>query len=411
MSNDRHLAVLNLGLIQRQAGVDPEVAELVVAYGRLMVDSGQPLRFDFGPFPPESREQCLFSGLCENNPEIDSRFLGFLAAWSVSMERRNRAAVSSRADLAQQLGMTTEELRVVIGRRSSFYTKRRIPKHNGDFRTIHSPRAPLRPVQNWILRSILRSFEPPDAAHGFTTGRSIVTNAVRHQGRHIVLNVDVVDFFPSIKFSAVQKGFQQLGYPYSVAVDLANLCTLKGALPQGAPTSPALSNIACVRLDKRLTGLARSLGCNYSRYADDLTFSSDDRRLPSILPFLREILGEEGFQLGEHKTRISRAGNQQLVNGIVVNEFATLPRKHIRRLRAALHRLRTQGGHTVQIASKRPGNHDSVKVLEGHLAFLRMINPARFHSLQANNTGPTNLARLPGANFARTQEADKSPRV
>jgi len=139
--------------------------------------------------------------------------------------------------------------------------------------------------------------------------------------------------------------------------------------------------LACIRLDKRLTGLARSLKHTYSRYADDLVFSSDDQRLPSILPFLREILAQEGFRLAEDKTHIYRTGNRQIVNGLVVNECVTLPREHIRKLRAALHRMRTQGAHSVRLASRRPGDHDSLKVLEGHLAFLKMINPARAQSL------------------------------
>src|ERR1700739_4955846 len=106
MSHDRHLTALNLGLIQRQAGVDPEIAELVVAYGRLMVDSGQPLSFDFPQFSSGSREHELLSRLRKINDQVDVRFLSFLAAWAVAMERRNRQPIFCRADLAQQLGMT-----------------------------------------------------------------------------------------------------------------------------------------------------------------------------------------------------------------------------------------------------------------------------------------------------------------
>jgi RNA-directed DNA polymerase len=386
MSHDRHLTVLNLGLVQRQAGVDPEIAELVVAYGRLMVDSGQPLSFDIPQFPIGSREHEHLSRLRIANQEVDARFLRFLAAWAAAMECRNRQPIFSRADLAQQLGMTPEQLRVVIGRRSSYYRKLTVPKRNGGVRIIHSPRAPLRPVQNWILRKILRGFTPSEASHGFTAGRSIVTNAAPHQQKRVVLNVDIEGFFPSIKFQTVRKGFQRLGYPYSVAVDLANLCTNKGTLPQGAPTSPALSNLACVRLDQRLTGLAKSLGQTYSRYADDLTFSSDHDHLPAILPFVREILADEGFIVAEHKTRVYRVSGRQLVNGLVVNESINIDRRQFRRLRAALHRLHTQGPDAVHFKSKKPTTQCSVKVLEGHLAFLKMINPARAKSLLAKWT-------------------------
>jgi RNA-directed DNA polymerase len=387
MTGDRHLAVLNLALIQRQAGVDPQIAELVVAWGRLLVDAGEPLHFDAGPFPPASAEQQFLSRLLANNPDIDRRFLNFLAAYSGRMKRLNRTPILNRADLGVQLGMTVEELKVAIGRRASFYRKTTIPKRNGDLRIIHNPRAPIRPAQNWILRSVLCGFVPPETVHGFTPGRSIVTNAAMHQGRRVVVGVDIADFFPNVRFAAVRKGFQQLGYPYSVAVDLANLCTLKGALPQGAPTSPALSNMACVRLDKRLAGLAGSQGHYYSRYADDLTFSSDNPRLPSILPFVRQILAEEGFQLREDKTRISRSGQRQLVNGIVVNHSATLPREHVRLLRAAMHRLAMGDRDTVKVSSRRPGDRDSIQVLQGHLAFLKMIDPGRLKPLVLSEIG------------------------
>ena len=284
MSHERHLTIQNLGLLQRQAGVDPEVAELVVAYGRLLVDAGQRLQFEAGPFPSGSHEHQVLCRLRESNPGIDVRFLSFLAAWNGAMEGLNRKPIFTRGNLAQHLGMPPGELQAVIERRSAYYRKKEIPKRNGGLRVIHIPRTPLRSIQNWILRSVLGGFEPPAAAHGFARGRSIVTNAVIHQKRRIVLCVDIANFFPSIGFRTIRKGFQHLGYPYSVAVDLAKLCTVAGALPQGTPTSPALSNLACLRLDKRLTGLAHSLNHAYSRYADDLVFSSDDSRLPSILP-------------------------------------------------------------------------------------------------------------------------------
>ena len=98
---------------------------------------------------------------------------------------------------------------------------------------------------------------------------------------------------------------------------------------------------------------------------------------PQFFRLIREILAEEGFHLAEHKTKICHAGSRQIVTGIVVNERATLSREHVRRVRAAFHRLRTQGAHAVCFASKRPGDHDPIKVMEGHLAFLRMIHPAR----------------------------------
>src|ERR1043165_3960185 len=287
MSYDRHDTIQDLGLIQRQAGAEPEVAELVVAYGRLMVDSGRLLSFE--AFPSGSVEHQVFNRLYRDNRDADPNFLRFLAAWHGEMARRNLPPIYTRANLAYRLGILPAILRAVIEQRSRHYRVKRQPKRRGGFRVIHVPQAPLRRIQKWIFRSILAEFKHQTPAHGFVRGRSIVTNAALHQNKRVVMCVDIEDFFPSIKFRTVRKAFQRLGYPYSVAVDLANLCTLQGALPQGTSTSPALVNLACTNLDKRLTGLARSLGHTYSRYVDDLVFSSDDDRLASILPFLRQI--------------------------------------------------------------------------------------------------------------------------
>jgi len=378
---DRHGAILNLGLIQRQAGVDPAVADLVVAYGRLLVDSGRPMQFDAGPFVVGSPEEVIFRALRAKNQQADVRFLAFLASYGGLLKERGRIPIFNREDLAAQLGLTKAGLSSVIARRSRLYRRIVIPKRSGAKRILHSPRAPLRPIQNWILQAVLRSFQPSEAAHGFVRGRSISTNASRHVGRRVLVGMDIADFFPSIVHRSVRKGFQQLGYPYGVTVDLANLCTLEGVLPQGAPTSPALCNLACMSLDRRLSGLASSFGCCYTRYADDLTFSSDNERLPSLIPAIRRILDDEGFRVQEDKTRITRSGQRQLVNGVVVNERPNLPRRQVRLLRAGAHRLRVEGRQAVRFRSRQPGQHNAVKVLEGHLAFLKMINPASFQSI------------------------------
>jgi retron-type reverse transcriptase len=192
--------------------------------------------------------------------------------------------------------------------------------------------------------------------------------------------MDLEDFFPTITWVQVRKAFERLGYPYSVAVVLANVCTRGGVLPQGAPTSPALSNIVCARLDRRLSGLARSRGFHYSRYADDMAFSSDDARITSLIPFIRQVIAEEGFKVRADKTRVAKAGARRAVTGIIVNERPNLPRAHVRKLRAATHRLAHHGPEAVIVPSRRTGS-DPQAVLAGHVGFLAMINPARGRAL------------------------------
>jgi retron-type reverse transcriptase len=180
----------------------------------------------------------------------------------------------------------------------------------------------------------------------------------------------------------VRKVFQRLGYPYRVAVLLANLCTVDGSLPQGASTSPALSNLVCTRLDRRFSGLAKKMGFHYSRYADDLVFSSNNPRLPSLIPLFREILSEEGFRVNEGKTRIMRKGRRQVVTGLITNQYLNLPREQVRRLRAAIHRLKTGGAASLDLRSRRGRKDNPLQVLQGHLGFLRMVDPKRADKLE-----------------------------
>jgi len=387
-TSDRHLAVHNLGLVQRQAGVDPGVAELVTAYARLVIDSGRPLTFDPRPFVGGSATELHFSALRASHPGVDERFLAFLAAYSAEMTARGLPAAISREDLAAQAGYEPDHLLFIAARSDHAYREIRLPRPGRSDRILHSPRTPLRHVQQWIHRHILAPYRPHDAAHGFVRGRSIATSAALHVGRAVVITIDLADFFPTIEHRRVRKGFEKLGYPFSVAVLLANLCTRRGVLPQGAPTSPALSNLVCENLDRRLTGLARSRGFTYSRYADDLVFSSDDGRLPSLIPMIGQVIGEEGFALRSDKTRIVRRGARQMVTGVVVNERLNLPRHHVRRLRAAADRLSRGGVVEMPSSGPSPAETDPRARLEGHLAFLAMLNPRRACACRESARGP-----------------------
>ncbi|HEV8239568.1 MAG TPA: reverse transcriptase family protein [Thermoanaerobaculia bacterium] len=380
---DRHLAIHNLNLLQRQAGVERTVRELVVAYGRLCVDAEQPLVFDPRPFAPGSRAEERLRELRDLNPRTSDAFLAFLAAYSAAMADRGFLPLVDSRDLADRLGYRLGELEKLAERTSSLYRQVDLRRPGGGVRRIHSPRQPLRGIQRWILRHVLAAYEPHEAAHGFVRGRSIVSNASPHAGKPMVVTMDIAGFFPGISHRALRRGLERLGYPYSVARLLANLCTRRGYLPQGAPTSPALSNLVCERLDRRLAGLARSRGFTYTRYADDMAFSSTDRRLPTLIPFLRQIVEEEGFAVHPDKTRVLRPGGRRTVTGVVVNENPNLPRAHVRTLRAAAHRLARRGAEAVAVKSRRAGA-DPKQVLAGHLGFLAMINPDRHRALAAS---------------------------
>src|SRR5205823_7816991 len=201
-------------------------------------------------------------------------------------------------------------------------------------------------------------------ANGFLPGRSILTNAAVHTGARVVVKMDLASFFPTITLRRVKGIFRRAGYREQVATLLALLCTeapreivpFQGkdyyvalgprCLPQGAPTSPALTNTLCLRLDQRLAGLAKKYGWRYTRYADDLTFSlpkghDGDPHVGSLIGLVRRIVEDEGFAVHPDKTRLARSGGRQKITGLVVNGDLKprVPRKLRRQMRAALHNL------------------------------------------------------------------------
>ena len=371
----RYLAIHNIGLLQRQAGVEPEVAELVVSYARLLSDAGKPMVFYRDRFTLSDEEKALLEKLVQDNPGQDPGFLKFMAAYGGEMARKGLPIIFSVPHLSKITRVPRKAVAWIAANPERNYRKFLAPKKDGSMRKLYSPNGRLRSIQRWILRHILDHCPPHKCAHAFVKGRSIASNAALHTRRRVIVRLDIRNFFPSISHAAVRKIYQKIGYPYRVASLLANLCTIEGGLPQGAITSPALSNLACVRLDRRFFGMVKKMGFRYSRYADDLFFSSNNPRLPQLIPFFREILGEEGFRLNEQKVRVMRPGQRQVVTSIVTNQRPNLSREHSRRLRAAIHRLKTKGPDTLELPSKRNISSDPVKVLQGHLAFLKMIHP------------------------------------
>jgi hypothetical protein len=242
-------------------------------------------------------------------------------------------------------------------RPGSAYVEFEVPKAKGGTRRIAAPRRPLRRVQRKLLDELLAKVPQHEAAHGFVAGRSTVTNARPHQGAALVVKTDLKDFFPTVHYRRVAGLFVQLGYGEEVACALAALTTYRplledgrvmwpGVLPQGAPTSPALANLACRRLDVRLTRLAAKYGATYTRYADDLTFSFAQPPTIAVGRFLwwvDSICQHEGFLEHPKKRRLLRAKNQQRVTGLVVNQAVHVPRADRRRFRAMLHNIRQIG--------------------------------------------------------------------
>jgi RNA-directed DNA polymerase len=331
------------------------------------------------------------------------------------------AEIDSVAGLAERLELSQGHLawladvrsleRTVAHEKLRNYRYRILPRRGALPRVLEAPKARLKEIQRWILHEILAHVPAHGAAEGFTRGRSVATHARRHSGQAVVLRLDLKDFFASINAGRVFGIFRTLGYTRSVAHVLTGLCTntipqavwqavpsaadpaLIGPrfwlgralatphLPQGAPTSPALANLAAFRLDRRLTGLATSATLVYSRYADDLTFSGSNqlrRRRRHFEALVAEIAREEGFAINERKTALSSTAARQSVCGIVVNVRPNVLRSEYDKLKAILHNAASHG----PADQNRADIADFKAHLRGRISWIAALNPARGEKLR-----------------------------
>lgn len=227
--------------------------------------------------------------------------------------------IADASDLAFQLGLSRRLVYLLTVRTEHFYYTFTIPKRRGGTRQIDAPYDALKGVQAWILRYILEPVALPPVATAFRRRKNLRDNVVPHQGHQFILCIDLEDFFPSIGANKVFSVFRSLGYTNFVSHLLTSLCTYRDRLPQGGVTSPILSNITCKRLDNRFSGYASRLFVSYTRYADDLTFSSNEpANLRKMLRFARRILPEEGFSLNESKTRFLGNRMPHLITGLII---------------------------------------------------------------------------------------------
>lgn len=264
--------------------------------------------------------------------------------------------------------------------RDSYYHSFEIPKKSGGTRTITAPGGELKKVQTVLAYILDYVYLVPSPVMGFVHERSVATNAAQHVGRSYVLNIDLKDFFPSVKRHMIAGVLKKYGVDRDVANLILRLCcrTPEGGgedcLPQGAPTSPVLSNIACTCLDIRLSGLAQSTGLTYTRYADDITFSSDHNVYREDGPFwskLRSITAECGFTINAKKTRLLRPWDRQEVTGVTVNSKVNVSRKYLKNLRAELH----------QMQYRDVSKEDWLRVM-GKVNYVRMVRHAQLEGLE-----------------------------
>lgn len=296
-----------------------------------------------------------------------------------------------------------------IGKTHGHYRLFEVKKKSGGTRLLAAPLPRLKAVQRKLVDKLVSRLPVHGAAHGFRRGRGILSGANVHVGKDVLVCFDIKDFFPTFTFRRVSGYFRWLGYGRGIANAIALLTTAalqegnaskdpkwkpaysvrhpdmnryRPELPQGAPTSPGLANAICWRMDKRLSALARKFGGDYTRYADDLTFSGGEdlaRHSDNLVKLVRKIVQTEGLELNEQKTRVMRKGRQQRVTGVVVNEKTNLSRRDFDKLKAILHNCVKHGP-----AGQNRENHPDFKGhLQGRVAHAMHIGPERGAKLKA----------------------------
>lgn len=308
--------------------------------------------------------------------------------------------ITDDKQLADFLKIEYKQLRYLVYHRDVVtfdnYHRYTIPKKKGGERNIAAPKAILKNAQRKILEDILYKVTASNNTHGFLAEKSVITNAKAHKATpELLLTMDIQDFFPTVTFARVKGMFKSFGYSAYVASLLAMLCTycermpieVRGItryvktseriLPQGAPTSPMITNILCLKLDKRLSALASKYNATYTRYADDMSFSfmstpiTDD--MGKFMGMVCGITKDEGFNIKNEKTRFLRKHNCQCITGIVVNhQQIGVTKKWLKTFRAAIYNLNKLK------TTNTPLPADKINEISGMNSWLKSVNPHKY---------------------------------
>lgn len=304
--------------------------------------------------------------------------------------------------LSAMAGVRGIHFRDILRNPMEHYWSFDIPKPRGGFRRIHQPLGTLREIQVWILSEILNKRPPHELAMAFVRKRSIRMNAQPHVAQPRVLSLDIENFFPSIRPDKVFDIYKGMGYSRTISEALTKLTTLDSGLPQGAPTSPALSNLVMMRVDQSLSKYAARHRLKYSRYADDITFSGFFRPAP-VIDMCRRVLARQKLVLNESKTRLMLPHERQEVTGVIVNKKAQAPRQVRRKLRQEIYYINKYGlaGHLERCASLLANRADHLRGLAEYVVFLN-----------SNDRDAQRVISLLGrVQFSKEQPADISSKV
>lgn len=361
------------------------------------------MSFPFEQFIKEAKEQ-----------DKSQEFIDACLAYGKNLSEKELPVIFSLEHLAMQMGIQSDYLRSLIGDgKNNFnfieeykyerYNYFKLKKRDGKFREIMSPCKDLKYIQKWILVNILSKYKLAESCKGFRKSISIVHNAKVHENSEVILKVDLLKFYDTITEKRVYGVFKSLGYVNNLAYSFAKITTAKHResywndfdevskealkelvenkppiLPQGAPTSPMISNILATKMDYRFEALAKKLKFSYSRYADDLTFSiNKEGKLPS-LKLIEKIIIDEGFFVNEKKTRYMKKGCKQYVTGLTTTNGINVSKKYRKEISEHIYYCRKYGVNShLENRIKEFPKYNNIKFhnwLYGHLCFIKSVN-------------------------------------
>lgn len=331
---------------------------------------------DFIKYKSDFEEAALLAGYTES--EIHK-----LINYAEKLVNNKLPIIFDQKHFSELVGYTYDFILAVTNSTSLFYKHYQIPKKNDGFRHLDEPYPDLKNIQEWILHMILEPashiFVSP-VAKAFLPGRNLRDNARFHRNKSKVISLDIHDFFGSISFYPIYKVFINLGYVKSVSILLTKLCMYNGSLPQGAPTSPMLSNLVYKHIDERLFHYCRKRKINYTRYADDMTFSGNLIDTDHLIPYVRNTVHTLGLKLNEEKTNVMGRGMCQNVTGIVVNERIQVQRNYRKKIRQEIYYITKYGvtSHLQKIKNLPlwiKTENQYIQHLMGKVNYVLQINP------------------------------------
>ncbi|MBX2977146.1 MAG: trypsin-like peptidase domain-containing protein [Ignavibacteriaceae bacterium] len=319
------------------------------------------------------------------------------------MKLKEFQKIETSEDLAKIFGMSYKELSKIIYKLpfEYRYTYFEISKKNGTKRLISKPNKKLKQIQNKLSETLYSIYKPRPSVHGFVKQRSVISGAEKHLNKQSILNIDLENFFDSIHYGRIKYLF--MAHPFNcnetIATILAHIFCHENKLPQGASSSPILTNMICYKLDKELQNLAKHCNATYTRYADDITFSFttnkkkiskqivEDTEVLTISPVLQQIIENNGFKINYNKVHLYKKNQRMLVTGIKVNEFTNVQRKYISKIRSMLYSWEEHGyiNAKKEFESKYLTERHRVfsslpeyrNVIRGKLNYLKMVRSKR----------------------------------